>query len=71
MAVRWYHLSTDDCHLVRLSNNNCFWICLYGSLSVSSAGLSRRIRSRSSSCDLADDGTVESIECGWPYPLQS
>ena len=58
MPVRWSHLSTADCHLVRLSSTTNFWICLFRSLSVSSAGFSPRFRSRSSASDLVDAGRV-------------
>ena len=64
MPVICSHLSTADCHLVRLSSNFSifyqFLHCLFRSLSVSSAGLSPRFRSRSSASDLADAGMV-----GW------
>ena len=58
MPVPLSHLSTADCHLVRLSSTTCFFICLFRSLSVSSAGFSPRFRSRSSASDLADAGRV-------------
>ena len=48
MPVRWSHLSTADSHFVLLSSTTSVWICLYRSLSDSSAGFSRRFRSRSS-----------------------
>ena len=54
MPVRWSHLSTANYHLVRLSSTTSFWICLFRSLSVSSAAFSPHIRSRSSASDLAD-----------------
>ena len=60
MPVRWLHLSTADCHLVRLPSTTSFWNCPFRSLSVSSAGFSRRFRYRSSASDLADAGRV-----GW------
>ena len=60
MPVSWSHLSTADFHLVRLSSTTSFFICLFRSLSISSAGFSRRFRSRSSASDLADAGSV-----GW------
>ena len=60
LPVRWSHLSTADCHLVRLSSTTSYLIGLFGSLSVSSAGFSPRFRSRSSASDLADAGRV-----GW------
>ena len=44
-----------DCHLVRLSSTTSFFICLFRSLSVSSAGFSPCIRSRASASDLTDD----------------
>ena len=58
MPVRWSHLSSADCHLVHLSSTTSFWIYMFISLSVSSAGFSRRFRSRLSACDLADAGQV-------------
>ena len=58
MPVRWSHLSTADCHLVRFSVATSFWICLFRSLSASSEGFSRRYRSRSKACDLADTDRV-------------
>ena len=60
MPVRWSHLSTADCHLVRLSSTTSFWISLFRSLSISSEGFSPRFRSRSSTSDLADVSRV-----GW------
>ena len=54
MPVQWPHLSTADFHLARLSSTASFWICLFRSLSVSSAGFSLLFRSRSSASDLAD-----------------
>ena len=58
MPVRLFHLSTADCHLVRLSSTTSFGICLFRSLSVSSVGFSSRYLSRSSASDLADAGRV-------------
>ena len=65
MPVRWSHLSTLDSHSVRLSSTTSFWICLFRLLSVLSAGLSLRFRSRSSASDLADAGSV-----GWKCRLR-
>ena len=58
MPVRWPHLSTVDSHLVRLFFITSFFIRLFRSLSDSSAGFSRRLRSRSSVSYLADAGRV-------------
>ena len=60
MPVRWSHLPTADCHLVRLSTTTSIRICLFGSMSVSSVGFSPSFRSRSSASDLTDAGRV-----GW------
>ena len=60
LPVPWPHLSTTDCNLVRLSSTTSLWICLFRSLSVSSAGFSPRLLSRSSASDLADADRV-----GW------
>ena len=54
MPVRWWHLSTADCHLVRLSSTTSFFICLFRSFCVSSVGFSPRFRSRSPASYLAD-----------------
>ena len=58
MHVRWLHLSTADCYLVRLSYTTNLWICLFRSLSVSPAGFRRRFRLRSSESYLAEAGMV-------------
>ena len=58
MPVRWSHLWTADCHLVRLFHITSFWICLFRSFSVPSAGFSPRFLSRSSASDLAGAGRV-------------
>ena len=59
MPVRLWHLSTANSHLVRLFTITSLRICLFRSLSVSTAGFSPRFRYRSSACDLADAGMVD------------
>ena len=60
MPVRWSNMSTVDSHLAHLSSTTTFFISLFRSLSVSSAGFSPRFRSRSSASELADAGRA-----GW------
>ena len=62
MPVRWSHLSTEDCYLVRMSSTISFWICLFRSLIISSAVFGPHFRSSSAASDLADAGMV-----GWKY----
>ena len=75
MPVRWSHLSTADCYLVRFSSTTSFLICLFRSLSVSSVGFSPRFRSRSSASDLTDADRVgwkclmRQVGINWPLAL--
>ena len=66
LSTRWSHLSTADCHLVRLSSTSSFGICLFTSLSVTSVGLSQRFRSRS----LADASWVGWLCRMWPVGMK-
>ena len=75
MPVRSSHLSTADCHLGRLSSTTSFLICLFRTLSFSSAGVSMLCCSRCVSADcgrvavLSTKGIVSLISINRPPPL--